>query len=346
VFVTAMGKRRNPLMFAITNSGYDRNSVCWNQREYSVKVLQGVIEDDTWFAWICGLDVDEETNEVEDWEDERSWIKANPAMGSIVRIEELREQAKKAKNDPSFLNAFLRFRMSVWTSSHSVWMPLEKWDACKTFIDPDRLRGRRCIGGLDLSTTTDIAAFILLFDPVHDDPFWYVLPFFFLPRANIEKRVKKDRVPYDMWERQGLFSLTEGNVIDYEAIRKKIIDLGEIYQIQEIAFDGWNSSETATKLTDKGFTMVKFGQGFASMSEPTKRLLELVLTDVLAHGNNPVLRWMASNAIVAMDPAGNVKPDKSRSREKIDGIVALVMALGRLMVQPAQHYTSSEIGWI
>jgi phage terminase large subunit-like protein len=340
VFVTAMGKRRNPLMFAITNSGFDRNSVCWNQREYSVKVLQGVILDDTWFSWICGLD------EGDDWEDESNWIKANPAIGSIVRLEELREQANKAKGDPSFLNSFLRFRLGVWTSAHSAWMPLDKWDACKQFIDPARLKGRRCIGALDLSTTTDISAFVLLFPPDYEDPLWYVLPSFFLPKDNIEQRVKRDRVPYDVWARQGLFQLTEGNVIDYRFIRAKVNELRGIYEIQEIAFDAWNSSDIVTNLTDDGATMVKFGQGFASMSAPTKRLLELVLSEELAHGNNPVLRWMASNVMVKMDPAGNIKPDKEKSREKIDGIVALNMALGRLMVAPAQQYTNPEIGWI
>jgi phage terminase large subunit-like protein len=346
VFVSAMGKRRNPLMFAITNSGYDRNSVCWMQREYSVKVLQGVIEDDTWFAWICGLDVDEANGTKDDWEDERNWIKANPAMGSIVRIEELREQAKKAKNDPSALNAFLRFRLSMWTTSHSTWMPLDKWDACKFMIDPARLKGRRCVGALDLSTTTDIAAFVLLFDPTHEDPHWYVLPFFFLPADNVQRRAKRDRVPYDVWERQELFQLTPGNIIDYAFIRAKVNELRDLYEIQEIAFDAWNSSDLVTQLTDDGATMVKFGQGFASMSAPTKRLMELVLTEELAHGNNPVLRWMASNVMVNMDPAGNIKPDKSRSREKIDGIVALIMALGRVMQLPAPQYTSSEVGWI
>lgn len=346
VFVTAMGKRRSPLIFAITNSGYDRNSVCWMQREYSIKVLHGIIRDDTWFSWICGLDVDEQNNTKDDWEDERNWIKANPAMGSIVRIEELREQANKAKNDPSALNAFLRFRLSMWTTSHSTWMPMDKWDACKFAIDPARLKGRRCIGALDLSTTTDIASLALLFDPVYDDPHWHILPFFFLPKDNIERRVKKDRVPYDVWEREGLFQLTPGNVIDYGFIQAKVLELRGLYEIQEIAFDRWNSSDLVTKLTDEGLTMVKFGQGFADMNAPTKRLLELVLTGELSHGNNPVLRWMASNVMAATDPAGNIKPDKSKSREKIDGVVATIMALGRLMVQPAPQYTSSGIQWI
>ncbi len=333
VFVSAMGKRRQPLLFAITNSGYDQNSVCWRQREYSEKVLLGVIDDDTWFAWICGLD-EEDIKDPNGWEDQRKWIKANPALGTIVQMDDMVSQAKKAKADPSALNTFLRFRLSVWTTSHTAWMPLDKWDACKHAIDLEKLRGRRCFGALDLSTTTDISAFVLLFEPTLEEPYWQVLPFFFLPKDNIQERCKRDRVPYDVWERQGLFQLTEGNVIDYKFIRAKILELREIYEIQEIAFDRWNATDLVRDLTDDGLEMVKFGQGFESMQAPTKRLLEIVLNRELAHGGNPVLRWMASNVMVKMDPAGNMKPDKEKSREKIDGIVALIMALGRAIAMP------------
>ena len=330
VFTSAMGKRRQPLLYAITNSGYDRNSVCWRQREYTEKVLLGIIPDDTWFGWICGLDA-EDIEDPDGWKDERNWIKANPSLGSMVKIEDMRQQSLKAAEDPTALNAFLRFRLSVWTSSHTSWLPAGKWEACKHFINPELLKNRPCIAGLDLSTTTDISALVLLFGPEPDDPHWYVLPFFFLPKDNIQERAKRDRVPYDVWERQKLFQLTEGNVIDYDFIRAKIKELRDSYQIEQIVFDRWNSSDIVSKLTKDGFTMVDFGQGMASMAAPTKRLKELVLTGVLAHGSNPVLRWMASNVMVQTDPAGNTKPDKSKSREKIDGIVALIMAVGQLM---------------
>ncbi|HVJ09703.1 MAG TPA: terminase TerL endonuclease subunit [Acidisarcina sp.] len=329
VFVTAMGKRRNPLLFAITNSGYDRHSVCWNQREYSTKVLLGIIEDDTWFAWICGLD------DGDDWEDERNWIKANPALGFLVRIEDMRSQAAKAKADPSALNSFLRFRLSVWTSSHSAWMPMDKWDLCATEVDRLALRGRRCFGGLDLSTTIDISAFVLVFPPEGDDKQWYVIPYFFLPEEAIESRSKRDRVPYDVWARQGLFTLTPGDVIDYDFIRSQVNELAAEYEIKEIAYDPYNAQQLVTQLTGDGFEMVVLRQGFLSLNAPTKRLMELVLTGVLAHGGNPVLRWMASNVMVAIDAAGCIKPDKAASREKIDGIAALVDALARAIVAPA-----------
>jgi phage terminase large subunit-like protein len=158
-----------------------------------------------------------------------------------------------------------------------------------------------------------------------------VLPFFFLPKDNIASRCRRDRVPYDVWARQGLFHLTEGTVIDYRFIRSLILELRDEFDIANISFDRWNSTDIVTNLTDDGFEMVRVGQGFASMFAPTKRLLELVLTGELAHDGNPVLRWMASNVIVQQDPAGNVKPDKGKSREKIDGIVALIMAITGVM---------------
>lgn len=338
--ISAMGKRDNPLLFAITNSGYDLHSVCWRQREYSEKVLAGIVPDDSWFAWICGLDAED----VERWYEEKNWIKANPGLGTMVRLQDMREQALKAREDPSALNSFLRFRLSVWTSSHTAWMPMEKWDACPSEIDWDGLRKRPCVGALDLSTTTDISAFVLTFPPTEDDPEWVVLPHFFLPADNIEKRVKRDRVPYDVWERQGLFELTEGNVIDYDFIRHRVRELSEKYDFQEIVFDRWNAQQIVTQLEGDGFTMIKFGQGFESMQAPTKRLLEMVMAGELNHGGNPVLRWMASNVMVKTDAAGNVKPDKEKCREKIDGIVAAIMGIGRASSEPGTAYTSTFVG--
>jgi phage terminase large subunit-like protein len=332
-FYSRLGKTTQPLMFAITNSGYDRNSVCYKQREYSEKVLSGIIPDDTWFAWICGLDP-EDLESADGWEDESKWPKANPCWGTAVKLAEMREQATKAKGDPSSLNTFLRFRLCIWTTSYSAWMPMDKWDLCKLQIEREKLRGRRCFGGLDLSTTTDISAFVLIFEPTEEDPRWHVLPYFFLPKDNIQFRCRRDRVPYDVWARQGLFELTEGTVIDYRFIRARINALHEEFEIVQIGFDRWNSTDIVTNLIDDGFEMVKVGQGFAGMFAPTKRLKELAITGELAHDGNPVLRWMASNVIVQTDPAGNVKPDKSKSREKIDGIVALIIAITGVMGAP------------
>ncbi|GGA80782.1 lambda phage terminase A [Edaphobacter acidisoli] len=342
VFESAMGKRDSPLLYACTNSGYDRHSICWRKREYSVKVLEGVFQDDTWFAWICGLD------EGDDWEDERNWIKANPGLGVMVKLKELREAAAKAKNDPASLNSFLRFRMSVWTTSDVAWMPPHIWDPCAArVVDRMALRGRSCFGALDLSTTTDISSFVMVFPPVPDDDFWYVVPEFFLPEESIQDRVKRDRVPYDVWARQGLFNLTKnGRIIDYRAIREKIHEMAELYSIKEIMFDRWNASDLVRNLEEDGFTMVKWGQGFNDMHAPVKRLMELTLEGKWAHGGNPVLRWMALNVVIYMDPAGNMKMDKSRSKEKIDGMVASAMALGRAMQVPDAQYTRPYVVYV
>lgn len=327
VFESAFGKRDSPMMYACTNSGYDRHSVCWRKREYSVKVLTGLIQDDTWFAWICGLD------EGDDWEDEKNWIKPNPGLGVMVKLKELREAAAKAKNDPASLNGFLRFRMSVWTTSEVAWMLQRVWDACMQPVVRGALRGRRCFAGLDLSTTTDISAFVMVFPPDGTDEHWYLVPEFFLPEESIQDRVRRDRVPYDLWAREHLFNLTtNGRIIDYRAIRQRIRELSEEYEIKEIVFDRWNSNSLVTDLESDGFEMVEFGQGYASMHAPTKRIMELALEGKLAHGGNPVLRWMALNVVLHMDPAGNCKMDKSKSKEKIDGMVATAMGLARGMV--------------
>ena len=340
VFESAMGKRDSPLMYVCTNSGWDRNSVCWKKREYSINVLTGIFEDDTWFAWICGLD------EGDDCFDERNWIKANPGLGVMVKLKELREAATRAKNDPAELNNFLRFRMSVWTDGDVEWMPMDLYDKCNGPVDIEALRGRHCIGALDLATTTDSAAFGLVFPPSGKDLKWRLLVQYFLPADAIKQRVKRDRVPYDVWAKQGLFILTPGRVIDYSFIRAHILKQAKIFDLKEICFDLWNSSEIVRELEDDGFDMIKWGQGFRDMAAPTKRFLELVLTEDIAHGAHPVLRWNARNAVAVPDAAGNNKIDKAKSREQVDGLIACIMGVGRAMQVSEQQYTTGGVVYL
>jgi phage terminase large subunit-like protein len=215
---------------------------------------------------------------------------------------------------------------------------MHEWDKCAFPVDRDELRGRACYGGLDLSSTDDITAFVLVFPPIDDDDKYYVLPFFWIPEENIEKRVKKDSVSYDLWERQGVLETTEGNVVHYGFIEEFIDTLGAEFNIKEIAFDRWGAEHMVQNLDGMGYTMVRFGQGYKDLSAPTKELLRLVLSKQLAHGNHPVLRWMADNVTVKTDEAGNIKPDKAKSTEKIDGAVALIMALSRATL----HGSSSD----
>jgi len=321
VLTTSVGSRAQPMTVAITTAGFDRNSICWEQHEYARQVRAGIITDPTFFGYVTAAD------EQDDWTLEETWRKANPGYGTMVSADYLRNEARKAENVPAYQNTFRRLHLNQWTQQESRWLDMRAWDACGA--EPPELDGRECYAGLDMATHTDIAAFVMVFPPVDDGEPYHVVPRFFIPNDNMIERARNDRVPYDAWVRDGLVIATEGNVIDYQRIQTEIETLGKRYNIREIAFDRWGAFQISQNLDNAGFTMVPFGQGFASMSAPTKELLRLVLERNLAHGSNPVLRWMADNMVVRTDAAGNVKPDKAKSREKIDGIVALVMALDR-----------------
>lgn len=370
VLDTATGARRQSLMFAITTAGFDRESFCWKQREHSEKILNGILRDDHFFCFVACLDgartVDGVDIPADDWEDEHNWPKANPNLGVSVKLEDLQRKAKRAKEDPASQNNFLRKHLNVWTRNDTRWMPMDKWRECHGITDTklsetgavilisprearDKyavlLKGRPAFGGLDLSTTTDLTAFVLLFPPWGDDKLWRVLPYFWIPEDNMHERVKRDRVPYDVWEREGFIEATDGVVIDYEFVRLQINKAAKDYRIKEVAFDRANSSMLVTLLKDAdGMTMVDYGQGTLSMSAPTKQVLTMVLQKTLAHLNNPVLTWMADNTVVTMNAAGDVKPDKSKARERMDGIVALVMALGRGILQTPKPFVYATRG--
>lgn len=334
VLETATGSRRQPLLFSITTAGYDRESICWELHEYSQKVLEGVIEDDTFFAFIAALD------EGDDWADETVWAKVNPSLGVSVKLDDLRRKAVKAKETPAAQNAFRRLHLCEWTQQEERWLDIEDWNACAFPVDLAALRGRRCFAGLDLSSTTDLTALVLYFP--RDDAPSEVLPYFWMPGENILQRMRRDRVPFDAWARDGYLELTEGNIVDYDAIRKRVHEVAELYDLAEIVYDRWNATALITQLQNDGLTVVPFGQGFASMTAPTKELEKLVLGRQLAHAGHPVLRWNVSNAMVRQDPAGNYKPDRAKSRDRIDGVVALAMALGRAIAQTAPQQSVYE----
>jgi phage terminase large subunit-like protein len=242
-----------------------------------------------------------------------------------VKEEFLADECVKAQHLPSFENTFRRLYLNQWTEQESRWISLDTWDACAGELP--ELDGRECFAGLDLASTTDIAALSLVFEV---EGRLYVRPFFWVPAEGIKRRSERDRVPYDAWVRAGLIEATEGDVIDYDVIRKRINELAEQYRIREIAVDRWNATQISTQLTGDGFEMVGFGQGMASMSGPMKELERRLLAKEIAHGGNAVLRWMAANVSATQDAAGNVKPDKSKSSGRIDGIVATIMSIGRL----------------
>ena len=327
VIETATGARRQPLMLAITTSGYNRQSLCWQLHEYSQQVLDGVIEDDSWFGMIYTLDEDD------DWEDETLWPKANPNLGVSKKWDDMRRKAARAREMPAALNAFQRLELDIWTQAETKWIPWQHWQACGAAVDADGMRGRICYGGLDLSSNIDVSAFLLVFPPQGNGDQYQVLSRFWIPEEAMVERSRRDRVPYDAWVRQGLITATPGNVIDYAWILDQIDQDAQAYDIREVAFDRWGATKIATELMERGGEdwLVQFGQGYVSMSPAMRELERLILEHKLAHGNNPVLTWMANNLVVRTDPAGNIKPDKEKSIEKIDGMVALVMALDRAL---------------
>ena len=315
--------RTQPLFFLITTAGTDRHSVCFEQHQKAEDILQGRKTDPTFYPVIYGASDDA------DWSSEDVWRKANPSLGHTIDIEKVRNAYLSAKDNPAEENIFRQLRLNQWVKQSTRWMQMEKWDACAFPVDEREVLGRECYGGLDLSSSIDITAFVLVFPPRNDTEKYILLPYFWIPEENMRLRVRRDHVPYDVWERQGFLQTTEGNVIHYGFIENFIDDLGRKFHIKEIAFDRWGAVQMVQNLEGLGFTVVPFGQGFKDMSPPTKRLMELVLEKNIAHGGHPVLRWMMDNIFIRTDPAGNIKPDKEKSTEKIDGAVAAIMGLDR-----------------
>ena len=317
--------RKQPLWIFLTTAGTDRNSICWEVHQKALDIIQGRKHDPRFYPVVFGLPDDA------DWTDEQNWYKANPSLDHTITIDKVRDAFHKAQETPADENMFRQLRLNQWVKQSIRWMPMDKWDACGGTVNPYELEGRICYAGMDLASTSDLTAVVLVFPPLDEEEPYMVLPFFWLPEETLSLRVRRDHVMYDQWERQGFLKTTEGNVVHYGFIQKFINDLSERYNIREIAYDRWNATMMVQQLEDDGFTMVPFGQGFKDMSPPTKELMRIVLEKKLNHGGHPVLRWNMDNTFVRTDPAGNLKIDKQKSTEKVDGAVALVMALDRAM---------------
>lgn len=321
VLTTSTGARRQPLAVMISTAGYDKHSFFYAQYEYACKVRDGLVNDPAFLPIIY------EAGKDDDWTLPATWNKAHPGLGVSVKEEYFAAECEKAKQMPSYENTFKRLLLNIWTESNTRWIPSDLWDTCGG--EQIELEGRHCYAGLDLASTTDIAALVLGF-PV--DGIVYLKCFFFVPEEGIKRRSERDHIDYATWVRQGHIIATEGAVIDYDVIRNKINELSEIYQIKEIAIDRWNATQISTQLSGDGFEMIGHGQGFASLSAPTKELERRILSKQINHGSNPVLAWMASNVQIEQDAAGNMKPSKSKSTCRIDGIAATLMSLSRIVV--------------
>lgn len=344
VLKTATGSRRQPLILAITTAGVDQTGVCYRQREYVTRILKQIIDDDAYFGIIYTLDTKQDWPDLDqddDWQDEANWLKANPNLGVSKKLETMRYDANEAAYKPAELNQFLRWHLNIWTQAMTRWVNPISWAACGVRkVDPEKLKGRACYGGLDLSQIYDITALVLVFPPENTDDPYQVICRFWLPADNLIERVRRDQVPYDAWVKAGFLNLTPGNVVDYDFILAEIESLADRYEIQEIGYDRYGATLVSQRLQDMGGEewVVPIGQGFLSMSPPMKELSKLIASQGLAHGSNPVLTWMADNLVAVEDAAGNIKPDKARSREKIDGMVALIMGLDRAI----RHQESQE----
>ena len=315
--------RKQPLQFIISTAGDNINTIGYELFQKAQDLIAGRKTDPTIYPVIYAADPED------DWTDPETWRKANPSMGVTFPESAMREACESAMQNPSEENTFKTLRLNIWVKQAVRWMPMDKWDACNAAVNAEALRGRACYAGLDLSSTQDLTALVLIFPPSTPDEPYQILPFAWVPKETIDQRSRRDHVNYDLWCKQGFILATEGNVVDYEAIEAKIMELSEQYDIREIAFDRWNSQMLIQHLSDEGFTVVPFGQGMQSMSPPTKELMRLTLEKKLAHGGHPVLRWCMDNAVVQTDAAGNVKLSKAKATEKIDVAVALVMALDR-----------------
>ena len=353
VLETATGSRRQPLIWYITTAGTGRETICWEKREYTRQVLTGFnkpggFRDDSFFGIIFTLDlkadwpelltVDESKRPnapagvIEDqWDDPKVWVKANPNLGISCKVDDLQRKALKAAQAPAALNAFQNKHLNVWTSQRSRWMPMNFWDLSAGTVDLEALKGKACYAGLDLAATTDLCALTLVF-PIGNTV--KVVPYFWIPEEGMngdgmKERSQRDKVPYEVWVREKLIYATPGNTVDYDFILETLKELRGHYNIRELAFDRWGSPRIMKQLQDLSFTLVQFGQGYASMSAPMKEMLTMVLEGRFHHGAHPVLRWNADNVVVDRDPTDAIKPNKARAAARIDGIVAAAMALDR-----------------
>lgn len=316
---TGQGATPDPLFLSITTAGHDRHSICHDVWNTARQVRDGQLDNPYFLPLLYELGDDE------DWQNETIWHRCNPNLGVSIKEEFLREECQRAKDSPGYENTFRNLYLNQWTQQDVRWLSMDKWDACGERDVPE-LDGEDCYLGVDLSTTTDITAVSAVF-PAEDGGV-YVLPKFWIPEDTMRRKESIDRVPYSQWRSQGHVNTVPGDWIEYTPIREYINELGKKYNIRKIAIDRWNASQFTQDLMNDGFEVEFFGQGFASMSGPAKEFERLILAGQLYHGNNPVMHWMAGNVAKEEDAAGNIKPSKKRSTERIDGIVATVMAIG------------------
>ncbi len=337
VMTTAEGTRRQPLGFDITTAGDNPQSLCGELWDHALKVRDGIHLDPSFLPVIFAADKDDDPS------DPATWAKANPNLGVSIKLDYLERKFRKAESQPSFMSAFKRLHLNIWVESHDKWMPIAVWNDpanAASFNEAD-LIGRPCWMGLDLAWKHDITALMVVFPPIEADPRWYIVSRFFLPEQNIIQRSKRDRVPYDVWAEKGLLTLTPGDITDFDIVEEHIRALWDKFKPRAMGFDRVFAGPTVNSLTNDGYDCVAVGQGFMSTALPMAELDRAVNGRILRHGGNPILAWMASNLVVETDKSGNLRPDKKRSIQRIDGIPATLNAMALALAakaEPASPY--------
>jgi phage terminase large subunit-like protein len=325
VLTTSVAARAQPLTMAITTAGHDRSSLCYEMHMYARGVKDGSIIDPTFLPVLYGA------GDGADWKSPETWRSANPGYGISVRPEYLEQAAAEAAMSPARELAFRRLHLNQWTDTVTRWLAPDAWDRCQS--QRPELAGRVCYGALDLSSSMDLSAFVLAF-PLDDGTIW-LEPFCWAPRGALKNRERTNRQRFDQWASAGFLTVTDGDVIEYEAVYEKIKSLAQQYRIIDIAIDRWNCAQLAQQMMTDGLSVVAFGQGYASMSPAAKDFEALMISEKLRHSGHPVLRWCSGNCSIEADAAGNIKPSKGRSSEKIDLLVASIMAVARARVGEA-----------
>jgi phage terminase large subunit-like protein len=337
--ISSMAAREQPLTIYATTAGSERHSLAWEQHDYATRVRDGCVEDPTWLVSIFGASADD------DWTDPNVWRKAHPGLGVSIPEEFLQQECRRAMQTPGFVGSFRQHYLNIWGQERSRWLDMEKWDQCgEQRLDFAALIGRECLAGLDLSSTTDLSALVLVFPEA--DGGYTVLPYAFCPAEMIEERQRRDRVDYMAWREQGHLIATEGNTVDQRMIRHKILELSRLYRIRELAYDRWNSTMLITHLMQDGLTCVPVAQSCAAMNAPARELERVIANGTLRHGHNPILRWCAANAVAHVDPSGDVRPSKSKSIERIDLLVGMLMGISRHLItswRPPSSYTTRAL---
>jgi len=324
--------RKQPMTFVITTAGYDKTSICYEMHEYAQRVLDGSIVDPTFLPIIYAADPELGKDDPDFWKKEEVWKACNPSLGVTIDLDKVKDSCKQAQEIPAKENNFKRLRLNIWTEAQTRWITSDKWKRSNHKVDPEKLIGRSCYGGLDLSTVIDLSAWTLCFPPIDEEIYYQFLHMFFIPQENMTEREKRDKVPYSHWIKRKLLIATPGEAIDYNFIIDYILEEAKKYEINDIATDPHNAQSVISALSDKGLTMVMTQQGFITMGQIAKNFERKLLNDELAMDNHPIMNWMISCTDILSDPAGNIKPikpDRDKSGKRIDGVISSIMALDR-----------------